>query len=80
MPSAEPISGGTFAGLVGVVIFAGTVNDLFMAMRRGALSGVKGAGEEAISIMIRLGNKGKITDTDQYTVLEKALRSRLPVA
>ena len=50
MPSAEPISGGMFVGLVGVGIFAGTVKERFIAKRRGISSGVEaaGAGEEAI--------------------------------
>ena len=52
MPSAEPISAGTFGVLVGVDIFAGSVKDRFIAIRRGIVSGVAGdcagAGEEAM--------------------------------
>ena len=56
MFSVTPISADVFVGLPALDIRAGTVNDRFIAMRRGALSGVVGAGEEYILLAL-MGNE-----------------------
>lgn len=56
MFSVAPISADAFVGLLALDIRAGTVNDRFIAMRRGALSGVVGAGEESILLAV-IGNE-----------------------